>query len=259
MNILVTNDDGVENPGIWALVRAVKNVGNVTVVAPSNNQSGVGTGLSLRKSLRLENVPTRVTGVPCYSVGGTPADSVILGIEHVLKRDVDIVVSGINPGFNTSRNVFLSGTIGAAIQAAGKGVTACAFSMEFGGDLDNPIASKIVATIAGELLRHETPKGALFNVNMPSKISDCYIGSEAAFPERTGFISDVEAKNDGGFEIFSSLRVGIQGEQPTEGSDVEVLSRNKVAISCFDGMTMVHQSSDSTLKKILQLLNRIAG
>tara|TARA_B100000700_G_scaffold160337_1_gene177527 strand:+ start:343 stop:1122 length:780 start_codon:yes stop_codon:yes gene_type:complete len=259
MNILVTNDDGVENPGIWALARAIKSLGNVTVVAPANNQSGVGTGLSLRKSLRIENVPTKVTGVPCYSVGGTPADSVILGIEHVLKRNVDIVVSGINPGFNTSRNVFLSGTIGAAIQAAGKGVTACAFSMELGGDLEDSIASKIIATIAGELLRPETKKGSLFNVNLPSTISDYYSGSEAAFPERTGFVSKVETKSDGGFEIFSSLRIGIQDEQPTEGSDVEVLSRNKVSISCFDGMTMVHQSSDSTLKRIVQLLNRISG
>ncbi len=259
MNILVTNDDGFDNPGIWALVRAVKDLGDATVVAPANNQSGVGTALSLRRSVHINSAPSKVDGVSCYAVGGTPADSVIIGIEHVLLGEVDLVVSGVNPGFNTSRNVFISGTMGAAIQAAGKGVTASAFSMGLGGDLEDPMASKMITTVTTELLSEETPTGSLFNVNFPDTAGSEYLGAEGAFPQPTEFMSKLEAHSDGGYEIFSGLRINILGDTPTPGSDIEVLSRNKVAISALDGMTMVHQPQNPTLGRILASVNGVVG
>lgn len=259
MNILVTNDDGFDNPGIWALVRAVKDLGDVTVVAPADNQSGVGTALSLRRSVHINSAPSKVDGVACYAVGGTPADSVIIGIEHVLLGNVDLVVSGMNPGFNTSRNVFISGTMGAAIQAAGKGFTAAAFSMGLGGDIEDPIASKMITAVATELVSEETPIGSLFNVNFPDTAGSDYLGAEGAFPQPTEFMSKLEAHSDGGYELFSGLRNRILDETPTPGSDIEVLSRNRVAVSALDGMTMVHQPHDATLQRILAAVNAVAG
>lgn len=259
MKILVTNDDGFDNPGIWALVRAVKDLGDVTVVAPADNQSGVGTALSLRKSVKINSAPSRVDGVPCWAVAGTPADSVILGVEHVLLGDCDLVVSGINPGFNTSRNVFISGTMGAAIQAAGKGIKACAFSLGMDGDLEDLIAAKVVNAVATELLKPETQRGALFNVNFPAEPGDTYRGVEGAFPQPTEFMSKLEAQSDGGYELFSGLRMNIMEEELTAGSDNEVLSRGKVSISSFDGPTLTHQPQDLTLQRIIDAANRVTG
>lgn len=259
MKILATNDDGFDNPGIWALVRAVRDLGDVTVVAPADNQSGVGTALSLRKSVKINPAPSKIDGVPCYAVGGTPADSVILGIEHILMGDVDLVVSGINPGFNTSRNVFISGTMGAAIQAAGKGVKACAFSLGMDGDLDDPTAGKVVNAIASELLSPETQRGALFNVNFPAEGGETYQGAEGAFPEPTEFMSKIEAQSDGGYELFSGLRLNILQEDPTVGSDIEVVTRGKIAVSSFEGPTLVHQPQDPTLQRIIDAANRVIG
>ena len=128
MNILVTNDDGFDNPGIWALAKAVRSLGEVTVVAPVNNQSGTGCSISFRKSVNVDQVSSKLEGVNCFAVSGTPADSVILGSKYILKEDVDVVVSGINPGFNTSRNMFISGTFGAAIIASALGVRAVSYT-----------------------------------------------------------------------------------------------------------------------------------
>jgi len=259
MKILVTNDDGFDNPGIWALVRAVNDLGDVTVVAPADNQSGVGTALSLRRSVKINSAPTRVDGVTCYAVGGTPADSVILGVEHVLLGDCDLVVSGINPGFNTSRNVFISGTMGAAIYAAGKGIKTCAFSLGMGGDVEDSVAGKVANAVATELLNPETQRGALFAVNFPAEPGNTYSGAEGAFPQPTEFMSKVEAQSDGGYELFSGLRINILEEELTAGSDIEVLSRNKVSISSLDGPTLTHQPQDPTLHRIIDAANRVIG
>ena len=250
MKILVTNDDGVENPGIWALVKAVKNLGEVTVVGPAGNQSGVGTALSLRKSVHVTSAPSQVQGVECFAVSGTPADSVILGIEHVLKGEVDVVVSGINPGFNTSRNLFISGTMGAAIQAAGKGIKACAFSMDAVDDINNQNVRNVVTEIVRELVHSDTPRAALFNVNFPSLSFGGMQEAEGAVSAPSEFRSKVELQSDGGFELLSGLQVNIDQLELTPGTDLEVLDRRKVAISALDG---------PTLRRMIDAANRVIG
>ena len=259
MKILVTNDDGFDNPGIWALVRAVNSLGEVTVVAPAENQSGVGTALSLRRSVKINQASSQVDGVDCYAVSGTPADSVIIGLEHVLQGGADIVLSGINPGFNTSRNVFISGTMGAAIQASGKGVKACAFSMGIGGDLEDDTAGNVANAIAAELLSSYTPRGSLFNVNFPAESGDTYNGTEGAFPQPTEFMTKLESHSDGGYEIFSGLKINILQQELVLGSDIEVLNRGCIAISALDGPTLAHNPEDSTLQRMIEAANRVIG
>jgi 5'-nucleotidase len=259
MKILVTNDDGVDNPGIWALVNAVKDLGKVTVVGPAGNQSGVGTALSLRKSVHVASAPSLVSGVECFAVSGTPADSVILGVEHVLKGEVDAVVSGINPGFNTSRNLFISGTMGAAIQASGKGTKACAFSMDAVDDINDQNVRNVTTEIVRELIHKDTPRAALFNVNFPSLVYGGMQGVEGAVPAPSEFSSQVEVQGDGGFEIFSGLRVAIEQLELTDGTDLEVLNRRKVAISALDGPTLTHLPNDPTLRRMIDAANRVTG
>ena len=259
MKILVTNDDGFDNPAIWSLVRAVKDLGEVTVVAPAANQSGVGTALTLRTSLKINEAPSRVDGVKCYAVSGTPADSVVLGLDHILVGGADVVVSGINPGFNTSRNVFISGTMGAAIQAAAKGVKACAFSMDVEGDFDDPTVKGVIAAITTELLSPDTERGALFNVNIPAFGDTPIEGVEGAAPAPSELKSLIEAHSDGGYEIISGLAVNIDGLELAPGTDLEVLSRNRIAISSLEGPTLAHQPHDPTLQRMIEAANCVIG
>ena len=259
MRILVTNDDGYDNPGIWALVNAVKDLGDVTVVAPADNQSGVGSGITLRQSVKIVKAQSRVDGVDCYAVGGTPADSVILGAEHVLNGEVDAVVSGINPSFNTSRNLFISGTMGAAIIAAGRGAKTCAFSMDAGDDINDQAVGSVITGIVDELVDTATPRGALFNVNFPSLSLGGIQGAEGATPAPSEFMHMIEAQGDGGYELFSGLRVNIERQELAHGTDFDVLNRRRVAISSLDGQTLVHNPADPTLHRMIEAANRVIG
>src|SRR5262245_30281562 len=111
--ILVTNDDGYRSEGIHALGQALSRIGDVTIVAPTTEASAIGHALTLRRPLRLEHISEHV-----YGVDGTPTDCVNVAIAQVLKQLPDIVVSGINKGWNVGDDVTYSGTVAGALEAA---------------------------------------------------------------------------------------------------------------------------------------------
>ena len=124
MKILVINDDGITAPGIWSAVRALRRVGEVVVVAPDRQQSGVGASLTLHSPVKasewkvdpeFQSIGAGLHSVSAFSVEGTPGDSCILALETLVK-DVDLVVSGINAGSNVGSDVMVSGTVGGAVQ-----------------------------------------------------------------------------------------------------------------------------------------------
>ena len=122
MQILVTNDDGIFSPGLWALVAELKSIARVVVVAPDMEQSASGTAVSLRQPLRVQKISPVVSGVEAYSVEGTPCDSVILALGKLIKDEVSLVVSGINQGHNLGDDIHISGTVGAALQGYLRGL-----------------------------------------------------------------------------------------------------------------------------------------
>ena len=223
MNILVTNDDSIKDPGIWALVSAVKDLGHVKVIAPAKDQSGVGTSVSFKKSVKVSPAPSRVEGVECYAVDGTPADSVIHGSKRIFNEDVDAVVSGINPGFNTSRHMFISGTFGASVIASALGIKTCAFSMDPEDDVNDTSVRDVIAAITGELASAQTPQGSLFGVNFPTKTTEGMNGAEGAAPMPSYLKMSLEAHADGGYEVFTALKVIEDRMELTPGTDEEVL------------------------------------
>ncbi|NQW21370.1 MAG: 5'/3'-nucleotidase SurE [Chloroflexi bacterium] len=259
MRIIVTNDDGFENSGIWALVNAVKDLGEVTVVAPAENQSGVGAAISFRHSIKINPAPSRVQGVTCYAVSGTPADSVILASKHIFNDDVDLVVSGINPGFNSSRNMFISGTFGASIVASALGIKTCAFSMDAEDDINDSQVNSVITAITRELASVDTPQGSLFNVNFPTLPSSGLKGAEGAAPAPSDLKMFLEAHADGGYEVFSGLKIRIDDIKLTPGTDVEVLDRGKVAITAVDGTTLNYLHDDPSLNRMIDAVNRVIG
>lgn len=165
--ILVTNDDGITAPGIAALVKAMKTIGEVVVVAPDSPQSGMGHAITVSEPLRLDEVKL-FSGVRCFQASGTPADCVKLAVARVLHKKPDLVVSGINHGSNASINVIYSGTMSAAVEGAIEGIQAIGFSLvNYSHQADMETSVKVATKLARKLLADPLPHGTLLNVNIP--------------------------------------------------------------------------------------------
>ena len=174
MVILLTNDDGIEYVGLKVLMRELNDIGEVVVVAPERERSGVGKALSFRVTVKRVNMEgCRVA----YAVSGTPADAVLIGVNKLLEDKPSVVVSGINGGPNLGlEDFFNSGTIGAAIEAALHGIPAVSVSLAL-NDVsykdrldaeDYTLAAKIARELVGYIVRHGMPSGVdLINVNVP--------------------------------------------------------------------------------------------
>ena len=167
MLTLLTNDDGIFAPGLAALERALRRLGDVVAVAPSTEQSGVGHAITFLTPLTAKQVfdGPRLRG---WAVDGSPADAVKLGISQFLPRRPDIVVSGINSGLNAGINVLSSGTVAAAVEGAFFGITSIAVSLEWDEHADYDRAAAIAIDVIAELLRRSPQAGSLFNLNIPS-------------------------------------------------------------------------------------------
>ena len=161
--ILVTNDDGVQSEGIHILAEAMKRLGDVVVVGPLQEASAIGHALTLRRPLRIETIREGV-----YAVDGTPTDCVNLGCEIILKRLPDLVVSGINKGYNLGDDVTYSGTVGGALEGALLGTPGIAVSLQRTGEpFDFGPAAATTERIAAQVLRHGLPSRTLLNLNVP--------------------------------------------------------------------------------------------
>src|SRR3972149_2595964 len=130
--ILLTNDDGIQSPGLWIAAKALSELGFVHVVAPRDQFSGAGRSLPITSDGLIRAQPMHVNGQDwtVYSVGGTPAQAVLHAILEVLPKPPELVVSGINYGENLGTGVTVSGTVGAALEAASLGIPALAISLE---------------------------------------------------------------------------------------------------------------------------------
>ncbi len=126
-DILVVNDDGIFSQGLRSAINVAKKLGNVTVVAPAMQRSGVSRSISLFSPVSISEV--YIDNIKAYSISGTPVDAVLIGIYGILKRIPDLVISGINVGENLSYESLTSGTVGAAIEAANQGAKAVAISL----------------------------------------------------------------------------------------------------------------------------------
>jgi len=167
MRILVTNDDGIDSRGIYALVKAMQRLGEVVVVAPDRQQSAVGHALTVASPLRATQFH-REGQIFGWAVNGTPADCVKLGVSTLLENRPDIVVSGINHGSNTSVNAIYSGTVSAATEGTLMGIPSMAVSLTtFDESADMTLAAEVAFDVASRLLALALPAGTLLNVNVP--------------------------------------------------------------------------------------------
>ena len=171
--ILVTNDDGINAPGIRFLIDIMNDFGDVVVVAPDSPQSGMGHAITINNTLYCEPIIINKNEPQSeYSCSGTPADCVKIAVNEILKRKPDLCVSGINHGGNSSINVIYSGTMSAAVEAGTQGIPAIGFSLlDYSLDADFTHSREFVKRITLECLDNGVPKGVVLNVNIP-KISN---------------------------------------------------------------------------------------
>ncbi len=168
--ILVTNDDGIDAPGITILKHIMLTIGDVVVVAPDGAKSGMGHAITVSKILKYKKLPSTISNLEEYSISGTPADCVKFALHELLDKTPDLCVSGINHGSNTSINVVYSGTMGAAIEAGINNIPAIGFSYyDFSWQADFSHIKPFVYKIAASVLTNGLPKDCVLNVNFPSE------------------------------------------------------------------------------------------
>ncbi|MCX6133814.1 MAG: 5'/3'-nucleotidase SurE [Ignavibacteriales bacterium] len=167
LNILVSNDDGIDAPGIFALVQELKKIGTVIVVAPDKQQSAVGHAITMNFPLRAKEF--KKNGVFFgYAVEGTPADCVKLAVKALLKERPDLVVSGVNHGANTAISIIYSGTVSAATEGTILGIPSIAVSLTTYGPPDFKYAAKFARKLSQLVIKKGMPEGTLLNVNVPA-------------------------------------------------------------------------------------------
>ncbi|MEG6615591.1 5'/3'-nucleotidase SurE [Peptococcaceae bacterium 1198_IL3148] len=167
MRFLVSNDDGIQAPGINALRKALEQIGDVTVVAPDRERSATGHGITVYRPLRAKKVEYQNSNSIGYAVDGTPADCVKLGLETLLKAPPDLVISGINLGPNLGTDVLYSGTVSAAYEGVINGVPAIAVSLNTWTNPNFDMAAKFIMEYVPHVLKHKLPQGILLNINVP--------------------------------------------------------------------------------------------
>ncbi len=235
--VLLTNDDGITSAGLWAAYDALSPIADVTVVAPSTQQSAVGRSISIFEPIRANEVV--FNGITAYSVGGKPTDAVIIGL-YALNVEPDLVVSGINIGENLSfESVMTSGTVGAALEASNQGTKAIAFSLQVedqGEKFDDPQfsghrfddAMDVVRTICEKVLNEGFPDDMdVINVNIPSGITGEYEVTRLA--EKL-FHTGVEKRLDPRGRPYYWID-GPLFDDSEEGTDVHAIRKGNVSIT----------------------------
>ncbi|GAA4282444.1 5'/3'-nucleotidase SurE [Gaetbulibacter aestuarii] len=202
--ILVTNDDGINAPGIRALIEVMNTLGTVYVVAPDSPQSGMGHAITLDSMLFAEKLENTDGPQTEFSCSGTPADCVKIAIRQLLPRKPDLCVSGINHGSNASINVIYSGTMSAAIEAGIEGIPSIGFSLlNYSWNANFEASKTFVKTIAKQVLEHGLPDGVVLNTNIPNKDVEAIKGIKICRQAKANWVEKFDKrKNPQGKEYY---------------------------------------------------------
>ncbi len=239
MKILVINDDGIRSAGLWAAVRSLRRVGEVSVVAPAKEQSGVGASLTLHSPVKVTpwtpDAEFQESGdglhpVTAYSAAGTPGDCCILALETLVGA-MDLVVSGINSGSNCGWDVMVSGTVGGAVQGYNRGCNTIAVSV---GSVTAPrydVAGRLLEGLARRLSQREG-EPLFLNLNVPNVAPELVKGIRAT---RLGGLSYRESvrleSTDGDVKGYRIARNRPGNQAQTADSDIQALKENYVSIT----------------------------
>lgn len=227
MKILVTNDDGIDSPGLWAVVEELRWVGEVVVVAPQGEQSGVGTSVNLRRAV---NVFPQAGKKGVYTTDGTPVDGVIIAFRVLFPEGIDLVISGINRGPNIGYDVFVSGTVASALAGYFHGVLALAVSVDSYGEVDFGAAARLTALLAARIKKGDLPKEGLMNVNLPNLPLGEIKGIEVTKLSKQSHCGEIKKVLSDKSEGYIIVKDKVIGEMDA-GSDAWALEQKRISIT----------------------------
>ena len=231
MRTLLTNDDGVHSPGLWSAARALKEVGEVVVVAPDRDQSGMGTAMTLLSVLRVEEITSQIEDVRAFAVQGTPADCVILGTESLVSGPIDLVVSGINQGSNLGMDVMVSGTMGAAFHGYFRGIPSIAVSVVSLSDVRYEAAARTIGALASTISETSLPGRLLINVNLPNVAPDRIEGVDITRLGSSQYLGNVQQGNDARRRHYWIRHTRMVKGDEAEGTDTWSVRNNRISIT----------------------------
>ena len=236
--ILVTNDDGYRSEGIHALARALEELGDVTIVAPLEEASAIGHALTLRHPLRLETIAERT-----YAVDGTPTDCVNVAVTHVFRGLPDLVVCGINKGWNLGDDVTYSGTVAGALEGALLGIPSVAVSLrQTRGDYDFSHAARAGAAIADAVLRWPLPARTFLNVNVPKGQPTGY---RVTVQARRNHVTSVAERHDPKGRPYYWIEEGQNEWEPHDRSDYQAVRDGFVSVTPLHPDLTAHHALDA--------------
>ena len=222
--ILVTNDDGVQSDGIHALAAALSHLGEITIAAPHLEASAIGHALTLRRPLRMEQIRERV-----YEVDGTPTDCVNVAFTQLYTEPPDLIVSGINKGYNLGDDVTYSGTVAGALEGCLLGVPSLSVSLERSRDIhDFDAAASAAASIAEAVLEHGMPVRTFLNINVPAGQPR---GMRVTVQAKRNHITVVAERHDPRGRPYYWIEEGQDNWEPDERSDYQAVRDGFVSIT----------------------------
>lgn len=222
--ILVTNDDGVHSEGIRALADAMRPLGDVTVVAPIQEASAIGHALTLQRPLRVD-----VIGPNIFAIDGTPTDCVNVAITHILEDKPDLIVSGINKGWNLGDDVTYSGTVSGALEGALLSIPSIAISAErVGNTYEYGPSAQAAAIVAEAVLDRGMPKFTLLNINVPAGRNK---GFRVTVQARRNHVTSVSERQDPRQRAYYWIEEGQNEWEPHDRSDYQAVRDGYISIT----------------------------
>ncbi len=232
--ILVTNDDGVFAPGLFALVQEMRKFGKVVILAPDRNWSGGGHVKTLDRALRIKEVRL-ADGTQAFASDGAPSDCVALAILGFFNEPIDLVVSGINAGANLGHDVTYSGTVTAAMEAVIAGVPGIAVSLEtmagYIGEIDYGPASRAAGKVVRQVIENDLPHEILFNVNVPFLPDDQIQGIRLTWQGLRVYHSRLDKRADPRGNPYYWIGGDAPTGVPEHGTDVGALAEGYISVT----------------------------
>jgi 5'-nucleotidase len=238
VRILVTNDDGYRSEGVKVLADALGSLGAVTIVAPIEEASAIGHALTLRRPLRLD-----AAGEHVFAVDGTPTDCVNLAIAQVFKGLPDLVVSGINKGWNLGDDVTYSGTVAGALEGALLGVPAIAVSLRATrGPYDFSYAARAAARMAEAILRQPLPPRTFLNMNVPKGQPK---GFRVTVQAKRNHLTSIAERQDPKGRAYYWIEEGQNEWEPHDRSDYQAVRDGFISVTpLHPDLTAYHALAD---------------
>jgi 5'-nucleotidase len=242
--ILVTNDDGIHSKGIIVLAKALQEIGDVFVVAPDSEKSAIAHSLTLHRPLRVEKIKKNF-----YAVDGTPADCIHLGVNTILPKRPQLIVSGINKGGNLGDDVIYSGTVSAAFEGTLLGIHSFAISLVSRSQFKFDVAARFALKVARYIIKQGLPKNTFLNINVPNldegEIKSYKITQQGRLIHNgDGVIEKMDPRGRKYYWIGGGQLIFDKGRN----TDVEAVSKSYISITPLN-LDLTNYSSIRELKK----------